>query len=99
MPKVPLGSLEHGFSLMGIFAGQDGLVNALAFREKTELPGIPDTLGDLVIALAPPPNGVAARHTVLSANRTKRGTGFQLFANLVDRLWRIRSVGHDVLSK
>ena len=76
----------------------NGLVNTLAFGEESELPGIPDTLRDLIIALAPPPDGVAARHTVLSADRTERSTCFQLFANPIDRLGRVGSIGHDVLS-
>ena len=98
MPKVPLGGLEHGFSLVRDLAGQDGLVNTLSFGEESELPGIPDTLRDLIIALAPAPDGVAARHTVLSADRTERSTCFQLFANPIDRLGRVGSIGHDVLS-
>ena len=98
MPKVPFGSLEHGLALVRILTGQDGLVNALAFREKTELPGIPDTLGELVVALAPPPDGVAARHAVLSADRTERSACFQLFANPIDCLGRVGAIGHDVLS-
>jgi len=77
---------------MWIIAGENLAVDAIAFAKESDLPCVANTLGDLVIALAPAPHCDAVWHAVLPADLGQRLALDELLANAIDDLRPVLSL-------